>query len=366
VDLDTALNFVRQHGVPFVTNPQYGLIGLAVGRKDEGPVGGRTIQEGFCISAFVEKKFSTSELSALGRPDFTRVLSLAIQNVQGYTTRFELDIVEVGDSFRTSQYAGSQHARPASINTQKWFQSLRPGVSVCNPMDTYPQRLSCGTIGFFVENVSTGLRYLVSNNHVIARENRARIGDLIIQPGTIDLSGNDISRFDSDVKVAREFAIARLTAFVRVQTHGQASPPPTNVVDAAIAELTPSNRELDCLTHAIDPVARITLGSNNVYKVGRSSGFTEGHVTNLAAVVNVPFGAGQATFVNQIAVKPTPDNTGSFSEPGDSGSALITEKHGIAGLIFAGGPMRSLANPLDDVLTELAREIGTSSLSILL
>ncbi|MBT9144165.1 MAG: hypothetical protein DDT29_02581 [Dehalococcoidia bacterium] len=49
-----------------------------------------------------------------------------------------------------------------------------------------------------------------------------------------------------------------------------------------------------------------------------------------------------ATFVNQIATSP-------MAIPGDSGSALLTENSHVAGLVFAGSPQISLANPIGRV-----------------
>jgi hypothetical protein len=96
-----------------------------------------------------------------------------------------------------------------------------------------------------------------------------------------------------------------------------------------------------------------------VYKVGRTTGFTEGYVAELFGTAKVQYNQWTATFVDQIVVHRTVDNTGLvFSDRGDSGSALLTEEHEIAGLVFAGSPRRSLANPIDQVMSVLTGLVG--------
>src|SRR5205809_277332 len=65
------------------------------------------------------------------------------------------------------------------------------------------------------------------------------------------------------------------------------------------------------------------VGSADVVKVGRSTGYTEGYVADLHAVVEVPFGNGKAVFIDQLGVCPGKDNCGVFSTGGDSGAALV-------------------------------------------
>jgi hypothetical protein len=105
-----------------------------------------------------------------------------------------------------------------------------------------------------------------------------------------------------------------------------------NTVDAAIARVTLTDRNDlapsrlpyggkirgQAQPYDIDPATGGLAGTEYVYKVGRSSGYTEGYVSNVAAVVSIEFAGGTATFVNQIAVRTTTDNTGCFAEPGDS------------------------------------------------
>jgi hypothetical protein len=138
--------------------PALGIIGLAVGRKDESPVIGiKAAEEGFCITAFVIKKLSDQELAARGLADVRGPLEQALWSAVGTFSPIrsddDIDVVEIGDAFRTIPfpYVGSEHGKLSSLNTQKWFDVLRPGIGISNP-HSYPAGLSAGTLGFFVED----------------------------------------------------------------------------------------------------------------------------------------------------------------------------------------------------------------------
>lgn len=60
------------------------------------------------------------------------------------------------------------------------------GCSVGHPNTT------AGTLGCFVEIEGGTGPYILSNNHVLADENRATLGDPIRQPGPFDGAGNDV------------------------------------------------------------------------------------------------------------------------------------------------------------------------------
>jgi hypothetical protein len=105
-------------------------------------------------------------------------------------------------------------------------------------------------------------------------------------------------------------------------------------------------------------VTKKVVGSPYVYKIGRTTGYTEGYVSEIRATIDANFAGGKALFVDQIAIKPTPDNTGLFSDKGDSGSPLITDKHKLGGMIFAGAPERSLANKIETVWANLEGRVG--------
>jgi hypothetical protein len=101
-----------------------------------------------------------------------------------------------------------------------------------------------------------------------------------------------------------------------------------------------------------------------VQKYGRTTGLTEGTVSELNVTVDVCYElAGffrckkSARFVDQIAISP-----GTFSAGGDSGSLIVTQEGNYpVGLLFAGSSTRTFANPIDLVLTRFGVTVDGGS-----
>lgn len=105
---------------------------------------------------------------------------------------------------------------------------------------------------------------------------------------------------------------------------------------------------------AYDSATRQFTSSTSVFKCGRTTGYTEGVVTGVRGYFTVDFAGQKATFIDQLTIMPAADNTGPFSESGDSGSPVMNDTHKLVGLLFAGAPRISWANPIRRVLAELA------------
>jgi hypothetical protein len=199
-----------------------------------------------------------------------------------------------------------------------------------------------GTLGALVEDVS-GHRYILSNNHVLARTNAAASGEDIIQPGLIDQSP---ACFKDNTDV-----VADLTTFIPIlfKTKGTI---PSNAVDAAIAQVRagyvdPTGFIIDIGTLSSDTMApRLGMA---VKKSGRTTGLTNGNITAVNATIDISYGSGKtARFVNQIVV-----GTGDFIAAGDSGSLMVEDvatNPSAVGLLFAGSSTTAIANPIDGVL----------------
>ena len=169
-----------------------------------------------------------------------------------------------------------------------------------------------GTLGCFVRSEETSLVNLLSNNHVIAGENRGvKAADRILQPG----SGTFV--------VAQH--VATLTDFVPLSWSPLGAHPTLgtvvwNDVDAAIAEVETAagigwqNEFLP--VNGLPGLAgtdSVAVG-DDIFKVGRTTGLTRGTVTSIATVVGpVGYGAQQAWFRNSIEIVGT--DTGPFSSP---------------------------------------------------
>jgi type II secretory pathway pseudopilin PulG len=222
--------------------------------------------------------------------------------------------------------------RPQPVNPAAWWPSPVPiGVSTGHP------RITAGTIGCRVKDAS-GKVYALSNNHVYANENRANIGDIVLQPGTYD--GGMLSNPDHHIGILSAF---KLIVFSRGAN---------NTIDAAIAlnDLT-KQRKLDNAT-PLDgygtPKSATTTASigQTVQKYGRTTRLTKGRVYAINATVDVGYDSGVARFVNQIIITP-----GRFSAGGDSGSLIVTDPgKNPVGLLFAGSSTITVANPIDLVL----------------
>jgi hypothetical protein len=232
--------------------------------------------------------------------------------------------------------AGNQSAYSSQASATTQGESSEPsigprpapiGVSTGHPSVT------AGTIGCRVKD-SSGKLYALSNNHVYANENRASIGDNVLQPGVYDGGQNPRD------------AIGTLTAFQQITFSRYAN----NTIDAAIAlcPLANLSNSTPAGSYGIPSITTVPAAVNlTVKKHGRTTGLTSGQVYAVNATVNVTYDSGVARFVKQIVITP-----GTFSAGGDSGSLIVTESgnHPV-GLLFAGSSSYTIANPIDPVLS---------------
>lgn len=203
-----------------------------------------------------------------------------------------------------------------------------------------------GTLGCFVKRTS-GSTAILSNNHVVAGENRGVAGDRILQ------SGN--STFDN------KQLVAKLTDFVKLQISPNgatiiAGNVSFNDVDAGIAELETGlkfskyylpSRSLTSPTGAATP----SVG-DKVFKVGRTTGLTYGEIVDTATVVGpIGYTPGPCWFRNSMTIEG--DNGTMFSDHGDSGSAIVRADGKVLGILYAGNGVQTYACPIDTVLSEL-------------
>jgi hypothetical protein len=260
--------------------------------------------------------------------------------------RGEVDVRLIG---RIDKRAKTRRAAPLPVVSEAaipWYQkNTRPlliGASVGH-VD-----VTAGTISAFVKRGTS--TYLLSNNHVLANEDRARAGDRILQRANYD-GGRDPSE-----------RVARLRFWVRLKETG------ANVVDAAIAEIDKgilydvsrlrglvggSDRKLS----GVGPVS-VDEG-DTVFKIGRTTGATAGRITafDLDNVV-VNYDVGNLRFDGQIEIEGA-GNT-AFSDGGDSGSLIVNGQMEATALLFAGGDSGgsnglglTYANPIRQVLKDL-------------
>lgn len=201
-----------------------------------------------------------------------------------------------------------------------------------------------GTLGSMVQD-SANNQYILSNNHVLADQNTAKPGQLIVQPGLADVQclqapSNEVATFSSKIKL--KFGSGK------------------NNVDAAIAAVQPGDVSPQILfigdiASSVDAAPAIGMG---VQKMGRTTCLTNGVIALLDTNITVNYSDTMkpklAKFVNQIAIT---GSKGNFGGPGDSGSLIVTQAEcpEAVALLFAGSADGSLtfANPISEVLSKL-------------
>lgn len=203
--------------------------------------------------------------------------------------------------------------------------------------------ITAGTIGCVVRkrSIDSEDRYILSNNHVLADSNAAKIGDDILHPGPID-----------GVNPPK---IATLAEFQAIDMSGG-----PNTMDAAIAKL--------CEPSGVNPEIRGGIGVvqgvkaaviyGSVRKHGRTTGHTVGVIRDVSADIRVRFGRKMVEFEDQIAIVGVQGQGTPFSSGGDSGSLIVdaVSKEAV-GLLFAGGGHTTFANHIDSVLAHFDIEI---------
>jgi len=93
-----------------------------------------------------------------------------------------------------------------------------------------------------------------------------------------------------------------------------------------------------------------------VFKSGRTSGVTEGVITQVDVEVNVKYDTRVARYTNQIMISPC-------SKPGDSGSLILDFQRNAVGLLFSGSDQVTVASPIRAVLAALNVELVTTALA---
>ncbi len=259
------------------------------------------------------------------------------------------DVVEVGELRALQSHTERRRPCPAGMSIGHY-------------------KITAGTFGCVVRDRASGLRLILSNNHVLANVNQAAPGDPILQPGP-----SDGGRPESDqIAVLERFqpidfgeapaTCAFATTFVdivntlarllgsehrlqAIRSRSQA----VNTVDAALARPLDDHDILDEIYRIgeVQGTAPAVLGMQ-VRKSGRTTGLTAGQITVLDATVTVRYGENlKALFAGQVVTSP-------MSQGGDSGSLIVAaDSPRAVGLLFAGSEQASIFTPIQIVLDTL-------------
>lgn len=195
---------------------------------------------------------------------------------------------------------------------------------------------NCGTLGCFVKNSQEEI-YILGNNHILANLNRAKPGDIILQPGLKD--GGNAS------KPVAFFADSIYLDDALV-----------NQSDAAIAMIA-SNlypkvaQHKSMISGNAEPEVNMPVEKN-----GRSSSLTTGVIDTIELELDVDYNGKIFQFNGAFEVKSDKSRIFGgavpFSKRGDSGSLIIeTTNRNAVGLLFAiSDKGRAFCNPIIPIL----------------
>jgi hypothetical protein len=188
--------------------------------------------------------------------------------------------------------------------------------------------INAGTLGAVLYD-NTGRKVILSNNHVLAASNEAKIGDKVYQPGQYD------GGTENDV-------IGTLYKFIEIKLDG-------NLVDAALATPLDDSLVSEDILEIGKPTGFGTATEGmHVKKSGRTTGVSDGIVFDTSATVKVGgYPWDNSIFEDQIIITPA------IIQQGDSGSVILDDSNRIVGLGFAGSEVFGVANKIQYVVDML-------------
>ena len=252
----------------------------------------------------------------------------------------ELSASSIGPGASQAMVPEQGHHRPvcAGLQLQNHDCDQRMGLLAAG-------RMEVGSLGMVFER--GGETFILSNNHVLAGQNRGQLGDRIAQPGGLQLGADEV--------------VARLERIVRLEpSPANAHPRFANVVwnrvDAALAKL---RRGLDwqpgfLVHHRLPPLGRhaTPMLGESVFKVGRTTGLRRGRVLSVGDRVGpIPYAVGDCWFRGSFVVEC--EDGRAFSAPGDSGAAVVRDSGEVLGLVYAGNGVQTFACPITEVFAAL-------------
>ena len=222
-----------------------------------------------------------------------------LQHLEGLT----VEVIETGKFIAKTIDPTAKH-RPAF-----------GGISVGHP------NITAGTIGSLVWDLEKKIKYILSNNHVLANCNLSTIGDPIYQPGPYD--GGTAAD-----------TLAHLSLYKALNFRGV-----TNYADCAIAEMDDPAQITAAIADVCDTVGVTKLDAavgDPVIKSGRTTGVTTGEIQYFSGLIQVGYGDERFANFDDLII-----TTGMLAG-GDSGSLLLSEDYRPVGLMFAGNESEQL------------------------
>lgn len=267
------------------------------------------------------------------------------------------------DPTQTATASVFVNAGGPNINRTGQSTPVALGTSGGNATDMTGNFCCSGTLGALVDR--NGTKFVLSNNHVLAKRDQAKTGDDISQQGLVDSNCSPATR------------VADFSQFVKLRNPNGCVNNCSAPADAAMAQIV--SGQVDT-SGAILQIGTVTDGlaspappANSVVtataampvaKSGRTSGLSCSTVSEiLVDGVQVEYETGCnggtrffVTYNDQIVIRST-----SFGAPGDSGSLIVNaETAQPVGLLYAGSDTDTIANPIGTVLINLKDSKGVA------
>ena len=332
--IQQASQLKKVHAAKFLAKPH--VVGVGVGYK---ATKGRKTGE-ISLVVLVKQKLDPVQLAAS---------ALVPPEIEGLRT----DVIQVGE------------LRPLATRTERWRPAVG-GISLGHYL------ITAGTLGAVVRDRASGVRLILSNNHVLANGNNAQIGDAILQPGPYDggtVAQDTLAHLErftpiqfgttpGTCGVANTYVAVGNVMAILVGSHHRVEATridaqAVNQVDAAVARpvedgaISDEILEIGTVSGTLPP----ELGMR-VRKSGRTTAVTTDQINVLDATVSVTYDAGRtATFEGQLIAGP-------MSQGGDSGSLVVAgDSLKAVGLLFAGSDQTTIFSPIQAVLDSLSVNI---------
>lgn len=242
----------------------------------------------------------------------------------GITAAVSTEIVNIGT------------VTPLSLTSR--LRPAQPGTSISH------FRMTAGTFGLLVkkqEKEDTAV-YILGSNHVLTEYNVMEKSAGIIQPGLSD-GGRAEDR------------IAELAQIVPLEYDDRQY---NNKVDAAIGRVLEIGAVKSALMFVGQPsgIGRTIRRGMSVQIVGRTSGRAVGQVVDPSARLRLRYPRGRRTtayagFLDIVVCTP-------FTQKGDSGAAVLSERNEVLGLVMAGGTRASIFCKMAHICDSLGIELA--------
>lgn len=230
-----------------------------------------------------------------------------------------------------------------ALNNKERLRPLVAGISAMHKNGT-----ACTVNGFFKDN-DTGEILVASNNHCFAMENKATVGDELIQPGPYDggkLPEDFIGRLKKFVEVKfTEFTCPYRNAAIKLTRLILAPRSLSNKVDIAFGSIEVPY-EVAC--NQLGKIkGRIEFKDGDIVtKSGRTTEVTQGTVIDTDYTGQITYSRGTAVFTDCYLIQ------GAFSAGGDSGSPVLDLNGNYGGALFAGSETHTIVCKLSNIESE--------------